>query len=283
MRAVLLRTGSVPVLSHLEVPGSPRVSLSRHDSVSSVFSGERSSLGSPRISLHLDTNHWKASSLGKRIRRVLSESDVSGVSRLSGAGSRSLPARIPEEECVSESGDDGFVSLSKGAGIWPESAIPVEDLGFSGGGRKPGGVGDHGSGNGNGEDRSQIGAYYLEMLKSNPGDSLLLGNYGKYLHEVEKDTVRAEEYYGRAILASPGNGELLSLYGKLIWESHRDGERAKSYFDQSVRASPDDCMVLGSYANFLWETGEEEEEEEDGDEESKSIITGASPALVTAF
>ncbi|KAE8055640.1 hypothetical protein FH972_012467 [Carpinus fangiana] len=277
MRVVLLRTGSVPVQSHLAVPGSPRVSLSRHNSFSGVFSGVRSSLGSPRISLHLDTNRWRDSSEGKRIRRVLSESDVTGGSKLSGSGSLSFPARIPEEEYVSESEDDGFVSLSKGAGIWPESGIPLEDLGFSSGGRKPSGDGDDRTGNG--DDMSKIGAYYLEMLKSNPGDPLLLGNYGKFLHEVEKDLARAEEYYGRAILASPGNGELLSSYGKLIWESHRDGERAKSYFDQAVYASPDDCMVMGSYASFMWEV---EEEEEDGNEKSTGIA-GASPALVAAF
>jgi len=207
---------------------------------------------------------------------VLSESDVTGGSKLSGSGSLSFPARIPEEEYDSESEDDGFVSLSKGAGIWPESGIPLEDLGFSGGGRKPSGDDDHGTGNG--DDMSKIGAYYLEMLKSNPGDPLLLGNYGKFLHEVEKDLARAEEYYGRAILASPGNGELLSSYGKVIWESHRDGERAKSYFDQAVYASPNDCMVMGSYASFMWEV----EEEEDGNEESTGIA-GASPALVAAF
>jgi hypothetical protein len=182
MRVVLLRTGSVPVQSHLPVPGSPRVSLSRNNSFSGVFSGVRSSPGSPRISLHLDTNRWRDSSEGKRIRRVLSESDVTGGSKLSGSGSLSFPARIPEEEYDSESEDDGFVSLSKGAGIWPESGIPLEDLGFSGGGRKPSGDDDHGTRNG--DDMSKIGAYYLEMLKSNPGDPLLLGNYGKFLHEV---------------------------------------------------------------------------------------------------
>ena len=182
MRVVLLRTGSVPVQFHPAVPGSPRVSLSRRNSFSGVFSGERSSLGSPRISLHLDNNRWRDSSEGNRIRRVLSESDVNGGSKLSGSGSLSFPARIPEEEYFSESEDDGFVSLSKGAGIWPESGIPLEDLGFSGGGRKPNGDGDDGTGNG--DDMSKIGAYYLEMLKSNPGDPLLLGNYGKFLHEV---------------------------------------------------------------------------------------------------
>lgn len=115
---------------------------------------------------------------------------------------------------------------------------------------------------GNGGERMKIGAYYEEMLKSNPTDALLLRNYAKFLHEVEKDAAKAEEYYGRAILANPGDGELLSLYGTLIWETQRDEERAKSYFDQAIHVAPDDCTVLGSYAHFMWEAEEEEEEEE---------------------
>ncbi|KAK9275693.1 hypothetical protein L1049_022960 [Liquidambar formosana] len=111
-------------------------------------------------------------------------------------------------------------------------------LGFSGGGV---GKGKKTGGDGSGdEDRSKMDAYYQEMLKSNPGDSLLLRNYGKFLHEVEKDAVRAEEYYERAILESPGDGEVLSLYGQLIWDTQRDENRAKSYFDQAVSASPND-------------------------------------------
>ncbi|TQD97002.1 hypothetical protein C1H46_017401 [Malus baccata] len=122
------------------------------------------------------------------------------------------------------------------------------------------------------------------MLKSNPGDPLLLRNYGKFLHEVEKDAVGAEECYCRAILGSPGDGELLSLYAKLIWETQRDEERAKSYFDQAVSASPDDCMVLGSFASFMWEA--EEDEDEDNNKEI-NIYDGTQvssvPALVPAF
>ncbi|KAF8027193.1 hypothetical protein BT93_E0183 [Corymbia citriodora subsp. variegata] len=104
--------------------------------------------------------------------------------------------------------------------------------------------------------RSEICDHYRGMLESRPDCSLLLRNYAKYLHEVERDAERAEEYYARAILASPGDGEVLSLYGRLIWEAERDEDRAGMYFDQAVNASPDDCMVLGSYAHFLWEAGE---------------------------
>ncbi|KAI3441864.1 uncharacterized protein J3R85_001915 [Psidium guajava] len=108
--------------------------------------------------------------------------------------------------------------------------------------------------------RAPIDDHYREMLESSPNCSLLLRNYAKYLHEVERDAERAEEYYARAILASPGDGEVLSLYGRLVWEAERDGDRARLYFDQAVNASPDDCTVLGSYARFLWEAGEEKEE-----------------------
>ncbi|KAK6947405.1 hypothetical protein RJ641_000878 [Dillenia turbinata] len=266
MRAVLVRTGSVQVLS-----GSPRASSSllRHDS-GKLFSGEKNAVSSPRISLHLEVKSQqrihRASSEADMIR---SESDLSSrFSSLKGLGSRSLPVRIEEEEYVDESAVNKCWSL---AGIGVE-----EELGNGGGGMRKGGIsgGDGGVGGGSGggnADWREIGEYYKEMLKWNPNDSLLLRNYGKYLHEVERDTERAEEYYGRAILASPGDGEVLSLYGQLIWETERDGGRAKSYFDQAVNASPNDCMVLGSYAHFLWESEEEEEEEEEVGREAELV------------
>uniref|UniRef100_A0A5B7AIJ1 TmcB/TmcC TPR repeats domain-containing protein n=1 Tax=Davidia involucrata TaxID=16924 RepID=A0A5B7AIJ1_DAVIN len=300
MKAVLLRTGSVPV-QHSFVPGSPRVSFSVHDSLAAKLSGDRNKAVSPRISLHLEASRRNEIPPTRSIRRASSESDMirsesevsGGFSRLSGAGSRSFPARIPEEGYLSEVKEDvvgGVGSLffterscdRNYARDWPESGIPVEELGFSGGGIGKGSkIGGGGSGDdfgigtftGGNADRKKIGAYYEEMLKSNPTDSLLLRNYGKFLHEVERDTVKAEEYYGRAILASPGDGEMLSLYGKLIWETQRDEDRAKSYFDQAVHASPNDSTVLGSYAHFMWEA---EEEELQGEEE-------LSPAMVEAF
>lgn len=189
MRAVLPRTGSVPVLSRTASAGSPRVSLSRHDSTGCFFSGAKGSVGSPRISLHFDINHRKDSPAPARgIRRAFSESDIIrseiGFSGLSGAGSLSFPARIPEDEHLSEIDDEGERLVLNGPRIWPEIGIPLEELGFFGGGGKPGGGGGGYDGIGSGDDRSKIGAYYLEMLKSNPGDSLLLRNYGKFLHEV---------------------------------------------------------------------------------------------------
>ena len=72
----------------------------------------------------------------------------------------------------------------------PNIGIPLEELGFSRGGFSKGkNTGGEGGGGGdyrigNGEERSKMGAYYLEMLESNPGDSLLLRNYAKFLHEV---------------------------------------------------------------------------------------------------
>ncbi|GKV10675.1 hypothetical protein SLEP1_g22005 [Rubroshorea leprosula] len=277
MEARLLRTGSIPLRSPA-LPGSPKVHLSRHGS--GVFSGERTS-SSSKTSLHLEMN-------GRRdrapIRRVMSDSDVIRLTSSVFGGSRCFQSRIPEEECVSDGEVDDLLSfMSRGVDwpsytpIAPEYSIPTDEFGISGNGKGRSGNDDRKSGDGNGDgrfgDRSKIGDHYREMLKLNPGDSLLLRNYGKYMYEVEKDVEKAEEYFGRAILASPGDGEVLSLYGKLIWETQRDEGRAKSYFDRAVCASPDDCMVLGSYARFMWESEEDEDEEE----------VGVSPAMVAAF
>lgn len=187
------------------------------------------------------------------LRRSNSDSDVTrpGLScRVSRTGSISFPdmSMIVEEEDEREF-DFGGIGIGNGKGN-----------GFGGGGK------------GGNDEKREIGEYYQQMLKLNPGDPLLLRNYAKYLHEVEKNMEKAEEYYGRAILASPGDGELLSLYGKLIWESEKDEGRAQSYFDQALHASPDDCTVLGSYAHFLWEADEDEDEDAEISQETHALV-----------
>ncbi|XP_031376777.1 uncharacterized protein LOC116192377 isoform X2 [Punica granatum] len=241
MKAMLLRTGSVAAQSPV-VPTSA-VALSRQESLTGVFSGGRTAAGgSPRITLHLEVNRRTGG-----IRRSLSDTDVvKSVGRLASARSMSFPSMVPEDMRVDPGDESTCLTLERNFDeMWTKSGTLGDELGFFGGGfekgsNSGGNDGDRGSGGGFGGRRDGMGEYYREMLKSNPGDPLLLRNYGKYLHEVERDYERAEECYGRAILASPGDGEVLSLYGKLIWDSQRDERRARSYFDQAVQASPED-------------------------------------------
>ncbi|KAJ6342174.1 hypothetical protein OIU78_010160 [Salix suchowensis] len=116
MKSVPLRTGSFPIQSTVR-SGSPKISLTRYDSQTNIFSG----VSSPRNSLHLDINHHRK---GAPIRRALSDSDVirserevsRGLKKPSGAGSRSCPSMIPEvEEHVFGDRVDDY------ADIWPKS------------------------------------------------------------------------------------------------------------------------------------------------------------------
>eukprot|EP00253_Pinus_taeda_P026309 PITA_26309 len=134
-------------------------------------------------------------------------------------------------------------------------------LGGEDGGGFSGGTGCGGRGCGFGSESNNTDAYYKKMLQADPGNPLLLTNYGRFLQEVQHDLERAEEYYGRAILASPSDGDILSLYANLIWDVHKDAPRAKSYFDQAVEAAPEDCNVLGLYAHFLWNAEDDEEDQ----------------------
>lgn len=279
MTAVLYRTGSGPINSSL-LPGSPRFTIPRRHG--SFSAGEKLEF-SP--SLHLEVNNNR-----RRISRAISEPQA--IIRLTSisAGSQTFPEMLQEVDEESLPDDEGVVG---GIGSlkfaercfdqmsWiPTSGITVDESQFSGVGSGSGRDRDgFGSGsrfssgsNKNDNQRNKIGAHYQKLLQSNPNDPLLLRNYGKFLHEVEGDSVKAEECYGRAILASPGDGELLSLYGKLIWETQRDGERAQSYFDQAVSVSPDDCMVMGSYAQFMWEADEDEDENHEEESGSKVLI-----------
>lgn len=153
MRTSLIRTGSVPVQKPvLPVPGSPRVSLARQASLA----GDRYHVQSPRLSLHFHSTSGKDSPANK-INRALSEG---------------VAIRSPSENF-------GFGRNLNRTG---SRSFPLLDAGFGSGG------GDHGTapvttGENSGES-IKIGAYYEEMLKSNPTDALLLRNYGKFLHEV---------------------------------------------------------------------------------------------------
>ncbi|KAD5316891.1 hypothetical protein E3N88_16837 [Mikania micrantha] len=251
MASFLLRTGSGPI-------DSTRFSVAvRHD----FFSGFQKFEFCPL--LHLEANNRR------RISRAVS--DPHTIIRSKSVNAGPLPEEVkeslPDEDAIGRIGSlkfaekcfDRISAIPAGGIALDEAQLP----GFgSGSGRGRRGFGSGGSNNNN--DRNKIGAHYKKLLESNPNDPLLLRNYGKFLQEIEGDTVKAEEHYERAILASPGDGELLSLYGKLIWDSRRDGERAQYYFDQAVSASPGDCMVMGSYAQFMWESEEDEDEEESG-------------------
>ncbi|KNA13712.1 hypothetical protein SOVF_113830 [Spinacia oleracea] len=228
MKSALSRTGSIPVQT---LNRTPSLNGSIPSSPKVSFRCENSGFTKIRLS-NSDTDLIRSELRSSRVTRV---------------GSVSFPdlGMIVEEELA------GGIGIGIGTGNG------------KGKGNNYGGKGKGGSNNkNNSNEKGNIGDYYQKMLKSNPGDSLLLRNYGKYLHEVEKNVEKAEECYGRAILANPGDGELLSLYGSLIWETSKDEDRAQLYYDQALHASPNDSTVLGSYAHFLWEA---EDDEEDAD------------------
>lgn len=179
MKALLLRSSSVAAQSPV-IPTSDGVVQCRQNSLTRVFSGERAADGSPRIALHLKVNRWTGG-----IRRVLSDTEViKPVGRSSGARSMS---RVREEMHVDSGEKRTCLPLDRNLDeFWTRSGVLVDEVGSSGGGSGKGNDsgGDHVSGGGFGRSRKKVGEYYQQMLKSNPGDPLLLRNYGKYLHEV---------------------------------------------------------------------------------------------------
>ncbi|KAG7652538.1 putative tetratricopeptide-like helical domain superfamily [Arabidopsis thaliana] len=151
-------------------------------------------------------------------------------------------------------------------------------MGGSGGNICNGGGGVGGSGVDGGRSEDATDTYYREMIDSNPGNSLLTGNYAKFLKEVKGDMKKAEEYCERAILGNTNDGNVLSLYADLILHNHQDRQRAHSYYKQAVKMSPEDCYVQASYARFLWDVDEDEEDEALGEEEENlSDETGHVP------
>ncbi|CAA7025822.1 unnamed protein product [Microthlaspi erraticum] len=162
--------------------------------------------------------------------------------------------------------DDRLETLVSGGGV---------GMGSSGGGG-----GHHGGSDVDGGGSEEAtDAYYREMIESNSGNSLLTGNYAKFLKEVRGDMKKAEEYCERAILGNTNDGNVLSLYADLILQNHGDRKRAHSYFQQATKMSPEDCYVQASYAKFLWEVDEDEDEGEE--EEQRNGEIGDMPPTTT--
>ncbi|XWS27017.1 hypothetical protein CRYUN_Cryun26dG0079700 [Craigia yunnanensis] len=292
---MLLRSASTPILnswvSHSKEPSpepefSHQISLTRTRTVSFTVSCSSSvSVGSTDDS-------------SRRMTRALSETNLRDlvVPKMKTVEKNN---GILNEICVEE--EEEVEKEEAGLEWWRTASFGVvEGCGIGGGGGKiyrrggrDGGGSDSGDNewgswdSNNGNDGTDL--YYQKMIEANPGNSLLLSNYAKFLKEVRGDFVKAEEYCGRAILANPNDGNVLSMYADLIWRTHKDGQRAETYFDQAVKAAPDDCYVLASYARFLWDAEEEEEEEEEVEEEKvgenlskgseQSFFHGAPPTL----
>ncbi|PKU68737.1 uncharacterized protein LOC110096052 [Dendrobium catenatum] len=270
MRAAILnRTGSLS--PGRDVSGfCPRSPAGGHDAGISLCRRSKTQ----RMPLEVRERRSFSSPAGKvnLLRRVRSDTDLIRSAPMSSCGSRWLPPALHPD--VKEDGLHARVWK----GVSKEVVVVKEDeeVEFSGGsgkgkGRKSMGGSFGDGGNEENDGNRMIDHYYQEMLRADPGNPLLLRNYGRFLHEVERDLKKAEGYYGRAILACPGDGDLFSLYARLIWDSHRDCKRAETYHERAVEASPNDCYVLGSYAHFLWEAEEEGEEEGMVDSSSSSV------------
>lgn len=184
--------------------------------------------------------------------------------RLSASLSSSASIFVEEEDGEGEEEEEDLVAVA-GAGV--DVPLPLRRLltntgldvsaaaalafveqgvGGSGGGGKAcgssGGQGGVGDGDG-GSNRAATDAHYRQMIEADPGNSLLLVNYARFLKEVAGDAARAQEYCERAILTSPGDAEALSLYAGLVWETSRDAGRAEDYYSRAVQAAPDDWSV----------------------------------------
>ncbi|KAJ7956709.1 Tetratricopeptide repeat protein [Quillaja saponaria] len=286
MRIMLLRSSSTPIINSW-IPHSGKESSPEYEMIHQI----------PRTrSITLSASSSSVSSFDDSMRkmtRTLSETDLRDLS---------VPKKKPFNKILSglsvAEEEDGFhnhvrsasvdLGLFSSSGLDEGCEVGVRDKGLLsvlvGGGTNGGRGGSNGGNDGNsgfwdsnhGNDNTDV--YYQKMIEANPGNSLLLSNYAKFLKEVRADFIKAEEYCGRAILANPNDGNVLSMYADLIWQSHKDAPRADSYHDQAVKAAPDDCYVLASYAHFLWDTEEDEEVEEETTKTSPfSFLHGTPP------
>ncbi|KAI3709451.1 hypothetical protein L2E82_39213 [Cichorium intybus] len=215
-------------------------------------------LKSPTISLHFSSSLNDSSKL---VSRESSRCDSVGVSY--SKRRNSLNDHIHHTQCSiscieddvlsKESDSRGMLFSSSGSNSNEECRVQIM-LNGDGGGVGGGRICTGGGSDAEYHENDGTDAYYLNMVEANPGNSLILGNYAKYLKEVRCDFTKAKEYCSRSILANPNDGNVLSMYAELIWETQIDSASAESYFDLAIQASPHDCHVMASYAGFLWDS-----------------------------
>ncbi|XP_062078085.1 uncharacterized protein LOC133782731 [Humulus lupulus] len=305
---MLLRSSSTPILnqwfSSQSKDSCPEPEIVSHIPRTRSISLSLSS-SSPSSSSSYSVSPVRDSATAK-MTRAFSETDLRDLAMpkkkpfnktLSGFSEEEEDDRCYGFKCATTAPLDSGVGLFSSSGLDEESYIGSRGNGLvsvlvgggvgGGGGKICGGGGGNGRSDGGDDENSgswdsnhgkqSTDVYYQKMIEANPGNSLLLSNYAKYLKDVRGDFVKAEEYCGRAILSNPNDGDVLSMYADLIWQGHKDASRAETYFDQAVKASPDDCFVLASYAHFLWDSEEDDEEEETNTASTPNFFRGTTP------
>ncbi|CAH2072303.1 unnamed protein product [Thlaspi arvense] len=267
---MLLRSASTPVLNSLVHVSSPRESPVEAESVHQIQRPRSLKLSASPSCCYSPMSVHSSDESTRRMKRTASESDLRHLTSTK-PSSKFLSGALMED--VEEGIGFGLLRTSSYDGDLGLSWGLEDDTEVSGGG----GGKIHGGGKGRSGGRSESGdgdggndstdVHYRKMIEANPGNGIFLSNYAKFLKEVRKDYLKAEEYCGRAVLVNPNDGNVLAMYAELVWTIHKDSSRAESYFNQAVAAAPDDCYVQASYARFLWDAEEEDEGEEEEKEE----------------
>lgn len=274
---MLLRSSSAPIpnslLPHSKESSSPEPEMILH--LPRTVSCSRQNLADTDLQTPSKQNCIPLSNVLKNQQSIKVKESDEGEEQQQKIHKKATPS---VRELFSSSGLDKLVLDNKEGGVGKrvsklQTLVMGDGMGSDGGricggynGNGRGSDGGHGSGwdssdeNNHGSDETDV--YYQNMIEANPNNSLLLGNYAKFLKEVRGDYPKAEEYLERAILADPGDANVLSLYADLIWQTEKNADRAEEYFDQAVKSAPDDCYVMASYAKFLWDVEEDEEDKE---------------------
>ena len=97
----------------------------------------------------------------------------------------------------------------------------------------------------------QAEEHYKRAIEADPKHAQNLGNYAVFLRTVRNDPAGAEEHYKRAIEADPKHARNLGNYALFLQTVRKDFERAEEYYKRAIEADPKHAQNLGNYALFL--------------------------------
>lgn len=100
-------------------------------------------------------------------------------------------------------------------------------------------------------DPTRADELYLEALKLDPNDPIILDNYAVFLMQVKKDFPRADQVFSRAIEIAPDSPGILSNFALFLGDHADDRARAEAMFERALAADPANPIALANFARFL--------------------------------
>ena len=106
------------------------------------------------------------------------------------------------------------------------------------------------------ENFQQAWQYFEQVLRLDPGNTLVLNNYSYYLSQQGIKLDKALQYSGKVLEQEPDNPIYLDTYAWILFKQEKYGE-ALEYIEKAIdKGGDDDADIVEHYGDILFKTGD---------------------------